>query len=187
MNNNERRIKLGGGSISQVQLAGAQCCEHCCIQRDPHGARGGEDGHPSGDRALAVSSTKGGSHSVEGSLGVHGPGEELLFHRLMQSEILYSDALLCMGRGLCRCWREGAAVASVRPVPPRLLLAVAGGPGHCRSRETARLVVCASHYPAPHRPLECRHHGQLHRSLVMFCSDAGLYQLVWFLVLSDQV
>lgn len=45
-------------------------------------------------------------------------GQLLLSYVLVQSKTLYSRIPLCMGRGLCRCWREGAVAACVGPALP---------------------------------------------------------------------
>ena len=162
-----------------MQLAGVQCCEHCCIQRDPHGA-GANMGPHHGEWAPAASGTKEG---------------------LLQCRVVPGG---CMSQGSSSCpthsrrarpctatslsaWAEGSAGAGGRgllwpvwgqPSPLKLLLAAAGSPEHCCGGETARPVVRAGPYPMRHHPFERGHFVQLHRFLVVFHSDAGLYRLV---------
>lgn len=121
-----------------MQLAGVGCCEHCCIQRDHHGARGKH-----GD--LAVSGTK------EGHLQCGGVPEGCMSQGSSSCPMSSCRARPCMAMSLS-AWAQGSAGAGGRgllgpvwgqPSLLRVLLAVAGGPGHCCGGETARLTMCA--------------------------------------------
>lgn len=94
---------------------------------------------PHDEWAPVVSGTKEG---VPQCSGVHETGEQLLSHVLMQSSALCSDVPLHVSRGMCRHWRDRAAVVSVIALPSKAL----AGPGHCCGVVTACSVMCASPY-----------------------------------------